>query len=169
MNANLYERFRARFASDLGRSFIETASGARFSYADLERESGQIAACLRRLGLEKGDRVAVQVEKSPRALFLYLACLRVGLVYLPLNPAYPEPELDYFLGDAEPALLVCRPESRTKLEPLASRRRVKAVLCLDRDGSRLRSCVLEGPPCSLADCLFCRLPSLRCPRSGSSA
>ena len=134
MNANLYERFRARFASDLGRSFIETASGARFSYADLERESGRIAACLRSLGLEKGDRVAVQVEKSPRALFLYLACLRAGLVYLPLNPAYPEPELDYFFSDAEPALLVCRPESRTKLEPLASRRRVKAVLCLDRDG-----------------------------------
>ena len=134
MNANLYERFRVRFASDLGRPFIETASGARLCYADLERESGRIAACLRSLGLEKGDRVAVQVEKSPRALFLYLACLRAGLVYLPLNPAYPEPELDYFFSDAEPALLVCRPESLAKLEPLASRRRVGAVLCLDRDG-----------------------------------
>lgn len=134
MNDNLYERFRARFASDLGRPFVETPSGARLRYADLERETGRIATCLGSLGLKKGDRVAVQVEKSPRALLLYLACLRAGLVYLPLNPAYPEAELDYFLGDAEPALLVCRPESRTKLEPLASRRRVGALLCLDGDG-----------------------------------
>ena len=134
MNANLYERFRARFPSDLGRPFVETPSGTRLRYADLERETGRIAACLQSLGLKKGDRVAVQVEKSPRALFLYLACLRAGLVYLPLNPAYPEAELDYFLGDAEPALLVCRPESREKLEALASRRRVGSVLCLDRDG-----------------------------------
>ena len=134
MNANLYERFRTRFPSDLGRPFVETLSGTRLRYADLERETGRIAACLRSLAPRKGDRVAVQVEKSPRALFLYLACLRAGLVYLPLNPAYPERELDYFLGDAEPALLVCRPESRGKLEALASRRRVRAVLDLDRDG-----------------------------------
>ena len=134
VNANLYEHFRTRFASDLDRPFVETPSGTRLRYADLERETGRIAACLQSLGLKKGDRVAVQVEKSPRALFLYLGCLRAGLVYLPLNPAYPEAELDYFLGDAEPALLVCRPESRGKLEALASHRRVGAVLDLDRDG-----------------------------------
>ena len=134
MNANLYERFRLCFPSDLGRPFIETASGTRLCYADLERETGRIAACLKSLGLKNGDRVAVQVDKSPRALCLYLACLRAGLVYLPLNPAYPEAEIDFFLSDAEPALLVCRPESRTALEPLASRRRVGALLCLDRDG-----------------------------------
>ena len=134
MNDNLYERFRARFSSELGRTFVENASGARFRYADLERETGRIAALLRSLGLRKGDRVAVQIEKSPHALFLYLACLRAGLVYLPLNPAYRAPELDYFLGDAEPALLVCRPESRKMLEPLAVRHRIGAVLSLDRDG-----------------------------------
>ena len=134
VNANLYEAFRARFPADPARSCIETASGARWSYADLERETGRIAACLGGLDLKPGDRVAVQVEKSPRALFLYLACLRAGLVYLPLNPAYPEPELDYFLADAEPALLVCRPESQATLEALASRHRVNAVLNLDRDG-----------------------------------
>ena len=134
MNDNLYERFRARFPSDSARPFIETPSGARLCYTNLERETGRIAACLRAQGLKKGDRVAVQVEKSPRALFLYLACLRAGLVYLPLNPAYPERELDFFLGDAEPRLLVCRPESRSGLEPLASRGGVGAVLTLDRDG-----------------------------------
>lgn len=154
MNANLYERFRARFPSDLGRPFVETPSGARLRYADLERETGRIAACLRSLGLRKGDRVAVQVEKSPRALLLYLACLRAGLVYLPLNPAYPEAELDFFLGDAEPALLVCRPESRAKLEALASRRRVGAVLDLDRDG--------EGTLTDAAESLSPREDSVAC-------
>ena len=134
VNANLYAQFRARFPSDQAPSFVETASGARWSYADLEDETGRIAACLRDLGLARGDRVAVQIEKSPRALFLYLACLRAGLVYLPLNPAYPEAELDYFLGDAEPALLVCRPASQSRLEPLARSHRVGTVLDLNEDG-----------------------------------
>ena len=135
VNANLYEQFRARFPADPARPVVETASGALWSYADLERETGRLAACLLDLGSRKGDRVAVQIEKSPRALFLYLACLRAGLVYLPLNPAYPEPELEYFLGDAEPALLVCRPQSQPGLEALASRHRVRAVLNLDAAGA----------------------------------
>lgn len=134
MNANLYEQFRVRFPPDRSRPFVENASGARWSYAALEDETGRIAAGLQSLGLCRGDRVAVQVEKSPRALFLYLACLRSGLVYLPLNPAYPEPELDWFLGDAEPALLVCRPQSRRELERLARRHHVGAVLTLDEEG-----------------------------------
>ena len=134
VNANLYEQFRARFPSDRSRTFVEAASGTRWSYAELEDETGRIAACLRGLGLGRGDRVAAQVEKSPRALFLYLACLREGLVYLPLNPAYPEAELDFFLRDAEPALLVCRPASQPALEPLARRHRVATLLNLDEAG-----------------------------------
>lgn len=134
MNANLYEQFRARFPSDRSRTFVEAAPGKRWSYAELEAETGRIAACLRNLGLRRGDRVAAQVDKSPRALFLYLACLREGLVYLPLNPAYPDPELDFFLRDAEPALLVCRPTSQSGLEPLARRHRVATVLNLDDAG-----------------------------------
>ncbi len=134
MNANLYERFRIPFSAHLDRPFLETASGGCFRYADLDREAGRIAACLQGLGLKKGDRVAVQAEKSPRALFLYLACLRAGLVHLPINPTCSQAELDYFLGDAEPALLVCRTQSRSRFEPLASRRRTGAVLCLDDDG-----------------------------------
>ena len=134
MNANLYEQFRVRFPADRSRLFVETASGERSSYADLERETGRIAACLRSFGLSKGDRVAVQVEKSPRALFIYLACLRAGLVYLPINPACPEPEIEHFLDDARPALLVCRPASQSTLEPLARRYEVSAVLNLDGEG-----------------------------------
>ena len=134
MNANLYERFRARFPADPARVFVETAAGARWSYADLDRETGRLARCLEGLGLRRGDRVAAQVEKSPRAIFLYLACLRAGLAWLPLNPAASEAEMAYFLGDAEPGLLVCRPESRARLAPLAARHGVGDLLTLDGNG-----------------------------------
>ena len=63
----------------------------------------------------------MQVDKSPRALILYLACLRVGAAYLPLNPDCPERELDYFLGDAEPRLVVARPESVSAISELCER------------------------------------------------
>ena len=135
MNANLYEQFRARFPADRARVFVETAAGARWSYADLELETGRLAGCLEGLGLRRGDRVAVQVDKSPRAIFLYLGCLRAGLGYLPLNPAASEAEMAYFLGDARPGLLVCRPESRARLAPLAARQGVGAVLTLDGEGA----------------------------------
>ena len=135
MNANLYEQFRARFPADPARVFVETAAGARWSYADLDRETGRLARCLEGLGLRRGDRVAAQVEKSPRAIFLYLACLRAGLGYLPLNPAASEAETAYFLGDAEPGLFVCRPESRARLAPLATRHGVRELLTLDGEGA----------------------------------
>lgn len=90
---------------------LETESGERYTYRDLERATARYAAFLTGLGLKKGDRVAVQVEKSPEALFLYLGCLRAGLCYLPLNPAYQKGEVGYFLKDAEPRAMVCRPLS----------------------------------------------------------
>ncbi len=88
---------------------IETASGKSYRFCDVDEISAQLANALAALGVKPGDRVAVQVDKSPEALFLYLACLRAGAAYLPLNTAYTQAELDYFLKDAEPALFVCRP------------------------------------------------------------
>lgn len=82
--------------------FIETGDGRTWTYGDMLRCSGQIASTLGDLGVVPGDRVAVQVEKSAEALMLYLACIRCGAVYLPLNTAYTLAELDYFIGDAEP-------------------------------------------------------------------
>ena len=87
VNHNIYALFERHFPEDRASSVIETPRGASYSYADLERESARFARFLRRLGLKKGDRVAVQVEKSPEALFLYLDCLRAGCIYLPLNTA----------------------------------------------------------------------------------
>ena len=106
MNANLYALFEARFPKDQSALFLEAENGERYRYADLERETARLASYLTGLGVARGERVAVQVEKSPQALFLYLACLRAGLVYLPLNSAYQEGEVTYFLENAAPKVVV---------------------------------------------------------------
>ncbi|MFK5912958.1 MAG: malonyl-CoA synthase [Woeseiaceae bacterium] len=104
---NIYSVFKARFPQDPEAIFIETLDNEHYSYAYLEQETARIAHFLTELGIQKGDRIAVQVEKSPHVLFLYLACLRAGFVYLPLNTAYTKNELHYFLENAKPSLVVC--------------------------------------------------------------
>ncbi len=130
---NLYGLFQSRFPADRARSFIEMEDGRAYSYGDLENISGRYARLLTNLGVTKGERVAVQVEKSPEAIFLYLACLRAGAIYLPLNPAYTKSEVDYFLGDAEPRVVVCRPESEIEISGIARAAGIAHVLTLDRD------------------------------------
>ena len=129
-NANVCALLQARFPADRSAVCLETPEGVIWTYADVEGESARYANLLRERGVTPGDRVAVQVEKSPRALVLYLACLRAGAVYLPLNPAYPERELDYFLGDAEPRMVVVRPESLNELVGLCERHGVGEPLSL---------------------------------------
>ena len=99
---------------------LETLQGERFSYDALIEESGRLANALAAAGVTPGDRVAVQVEKSARNLILYLACLRAGAVFLPLNIAYTLPELAYFVGDAEPRLIVCDPGVREGVLAIAA-------------------------------------------------
>ena len=112
---NLYELIGRRVRAAPERVAIETADGGRLTYADLDERSARLAARLTRLGVGRGERVAVQVDKSVANLLLYLACLRLGAVYLPLNTAYTLAELDYFFGDAEPALIVCDPANRAAI------------------------------------------------------
>ena len=132
---NLYELLQTRFPAERMRAFIELEDGRTYSYGDLEDTSGRYARLLGDLGVAKGDRVAVQVEKSPEAIFLYLACLRAGAIYLPLNPAYTKAEIAYFLGDAEPKVAVCRPETEAEISEVAG---VARVLTLDQnDGGSL--------------------------------
>jgi malonyl-CoA/methylmalonyl-CoA synthetase len=95
------------------------AGDHRLTYGDLDRETARLAGALVALGVRPGDRVAVQVEKSAVNLLLYLATVRAGAVYLPLNTAYTLAELAYFIGDAEPALVVCDPAARPGVAPLA--------------------------------------------------
>jgi malonyl-CoA/methylmalonyl-CoA synthetase len=112
MNQNLYSILAARFSAQPQAVCLELQDGRCYTYADLEAHSARYANLLASLGLQRGDRVVVQVDKTPETVFLYLGCLRAGFVYLPLNTAYQEREVSYFIGDAEPALAVCRPESR---------------------------------------------------------
>src|SRR5262245_64055319 len=137
MSDNLYDRFVRAFPPDRGRPFIETDGGRTYSFRDLDEISGRMARLLQSLGVAKGERVAVQVEKSPEAIFLYLACLRAGAVYVPLNTAYQKAEIAYFLADAEPRVAVCRPESEGLVGDLARRAGVAHVLTLGQadDGS----------------------------------
>ncbi|MBI3452675.1 MAG: malonyl-CoA synthase [Rhodospirillales bacterium] len=134
MNASLFSLFQSRFPADVTRPFIETEDGKIRNYAELDAVSARFANLLVRLGVKKGDRVAVQVEKSPEAIFLYLACLRAGAVYLPLNIAYQKGEIEYFLGDAEPQVMVCRPETVDWIGEIAARKEVPHVLTLDQAG-----------------------------------
>ena len=114
--------------------FIEAPPGRTYSYGDLEAVSARFAHTLAAQGVKTGDRVAVQVEKSPEALFLYLACLRLGAVYLPLNTAYLKSEIAYFLSDSEPAAVVCRPDDEAAMRASAKAVGGARILTLDADG-----------------------------------
>lgn len=134
---NLFTALRAAFPADLDSRAIELADGpdaGRFhTWRDLDRASARIANLLDSLGLPPASRVAVQVDKSVEALVLYLAVLRAGHVYLPLNTAYQEAELAYFIGNAEPAVVVCARRHFTWVSRLAFPLGTRHVFTLDDD------------------------------------
>ena len=132
MGNHLFDAFRSRIPA-AGRLLMEADDGRSISYGDMLARSAQLAHALLQLGVNAGDRVAVQVEKSPEAVLLYLACLRAGAVFLPLNTAYTLTELDYFFGDAEPRLVVCDPARATDIWALAQTRGA-VVATLGRKG-----------------------------------
>jgi malonyl-CoA/methylmalonyl-CoA synthetase len=119
------------------------ADGRTLTYQELERESARFAHVLVASGVKPGDRVAVQVEKSVANLILYLATLRAGAVFLPLNPAYTIPELAYLLDDAEPGLVVCDPAIQDRMEDIAGASRVET---LDARGQGSLRGLAEGRP-----------------------
>src|ERR1044071_2834737 len=94
-NQNLFAALRAAFPQDLDAVAVETDAGLRYSWRDLDRATAMIANLLRSLNLPEGSRIAVQVEKSVEAVMLYLATLRAGYVFLPLNTAYQKAEIEY--------------------------------------------------------------------------
>lgn len=106
MTGNVFALFESRFPSDRTATFIESPTRGIYSYGDAARWINRFAGFLVASGAAPGDRIAVQVDKSPEALFLYFACLKAGLVFLPLNTGYEAEEIRYFVGDAEPRLFV---------------------------------------------------------------
>jgi malonyl-CoA/methylmalonyl-CoA synthetase len=138
-NANLFSALRAAFPDDLTAVAVQTDEGLEYSWRDLDRATAMVANLLQSLNLPEGSRVAVQVEKSVEALVLYLATLRAGFVFLPLNTAYQSAEIEYFIGNAEPAVVVCSGANFGWVSKIAFKAGTRHVFTLndDRTGSLL--------------------------------
>ncbi len=137
-NQSLYAALRAAFPTDLDATAIETCDTPvprYYTWRDIDRASARIANLLASLELPAGARVAAQTDKSVEALLLYLAVLRAGFVYLPLNTAYQAGEIEYFVGNAEPSVVVCSARNFVWVSKLAFKAGVKNVFTLDDDRS----------------------------------
>jgi malonyl-CoA/methylmalonyl-CoA synthetase len=150
-NATLTARNLAELATSRGgemeRDFLACDDGRSFSFAQFWALAGRLAFALQAAGAKPGDRIAVQVEKSPEAIALFWACARGGYIFLPLNTAYTAAEVMYFVGDAEPSVLVVTPQRKESLASVAAG--VKAtVLTLDDVGG---GTLVEGATREVAD------------------
>ncbi|MDB5750610.1 MAG: long-chain-fatty-acid--CoA ligase (Long-chain acyl-CoA synthetase)-like protein [Ramlibacter sp.] len=144
-NRNLFAVLRAAFPEDLSGIAVETDTGLAYSWRDLERGTAMLANLLRSLRLEPGARIAVQVDKSVEAMMLYLATLRAGYVFLPLNTAYQKAEIGYFVANAEPAVVVCSPGNFGWVSKIAFQAGTRHVFTLgdDRGGTLLQRAALQ--------------------------
>jgi malonyl-CoA/methylmalonyl-CoA synthetase len=133
-NANLYAMFRERFPADPDAVFLDSVDGRCLRYSEVSQRTGQMLTLLQQSDVAKGDRVVVQVDKSIEAVLLYLACLRSGAVYVPINMAYTQAEVAYFLQDATPKVFVCTPDKKEALTAVAAKAGVAAVLSLGPSG-----------------------------------
>jgi malonyl-CoA/methylmalonyl-CoA synthetase len=138
-NENLFVALRDAFPAELDHVAIETADGPgaplRYTWRDIDRATAMMANLLASLALPAGARVAVQTEKSVEALLLYLAVLRAGYVYLPLNTAYQAAEIEYFVGNAEPSVVVCAGRNFGWVSKIAFSAGTKHVFTLNEDRS----------------------------------
>jgi malonyl-CoA/methylmalonyl-CoA synthetase len=145
-NKNLFALFEEHFPADRNSPLLSTLDGDVCSYADAMDESARFARCLSDMGLQRGDRVTVQVEKSPAAIWLYFACLRGGFVFHPLNTDYQLDELVYFVSNAEPSAIVCDPSKESLFRELVKDKHCE-VLTLDAQGQgQLYDATLETAP-----------------------
>jgi malonyl-CoA/methylmalonyl-CoA synthetase len=149
MSNHLYSAIEAA-NHDRKKTLIELADGKRLSYKEVFFLTEKLASHLIRSGVIPGDRVAIQVEKSWQSLALYLACIRAGAVYLPLNTAYPLPELEYFLGDAQPSFVVVQPASETGVRGLCKKIGKATVESLGENGEgTLLAAASDAPPAQI--------------------
>ncbi len=130
---NFYATLKRRFDGARTKPFL-TLPGAQLSYGEVDARAARIAGALIEAGARPGDRIVVQVEKSPDNVALYLAALRAGLIYVPLNTAYTPAEVAYFLNDAEPSVFICDPQNHDGLAPIAKSAGVQTIFTLAADG-----------------------------------
>ena len=133
MSDNIVDLFQSRSPGP-AKTLIETADGRIITYGEAYETAARFMATLTGLGVKPGDRVMVKVEKSPEAAILYLAVLAMGAVFVPLNPEYTFAELDYFIGDAEPRVIICWPEGAGEVSKLTGRYGVSSCLTLGTEG-----------------------------------
>lgn len=149
MTHNVYELFRDRFPADRRRPMLTDERDRSLSYAEAEAAVARMLGALVAVGLKPGDRIAVQAEKSPDLLSLYLACLAGGFVFQPISTAYQEGELSHLLADAEPALVIGRPE---RAERIAAFARVQVLtLGADGEGTLLKAAAAVTPVEAICD------------------
>ncbi len=132
---NFYALLRSRFATAPDKPCLRLPNGRPISYGDIDALSAQIAGALAEAGARPGDRILAQVEKSPENVALYLAALRAGLIYVPLNTAYTPDEIAYFLNDAEPSVFICDPQKQDVLAPIATKAGTRKFFTLDANAS----------------------------------
>ena len=149
---NLYLTYREGFPQDLKSPFLEYPDGSLITYEELEEQSSQYANGFSDLGLQPGDRISVQVDKSPEVIFIYLACLRSNLIFHPLNTAYKESELSFFLDDAKPSVFICQKEIYENISSLVLKKEPQFVFTLlPLEGESIQSIKRKGDH-EIVDC-----------------
>lgn len=133
-NHNFFQHFDKQFSAQASKELLCTEQGRSYSYRSISQHASQIANYLNALGAKPGDRVSVQVEKSPESFCLYLACLQAGLVYHPMNMGYKQRELQYFLADAAPVIVVCDERNEKTIREIANDVGIKHLLTMNQDG-----------------------------------
>ena len=134
-NNNFFELIQQQILESSQKTFLELHDSHLISFADVNRLSAQLANKLNELGLQPGDRITAQVDKSAQAVLLYLACIRAGLIFHPLNTAYTLKELDYFLEDAQPTLFVCGSKRADEATELTGKHKIQLVETLEANGT----------------------------------
>ena len=118
-DCSLFSHFQRQFCAHADKELLCTESNDSYTYADIDNASARMAVLLSEAGVRPGDRISAHIQKSPDTLVLYVACLRAGFVYHPLNPAFQTEELKFFLNDAEPKVIVCDAENESIVRALA--------------------------------------------------
>lgn len=132
---NLYTSYREGFKNNLEGHFLYDDKGTNITYRELDSETAKLANGLKGLGLSEGDRVTVQVDKCVEMVYIYLACIRSNIIFHPLNPAYKETELSYFLDDAKPRLFISNEETVESVKYLNLEHNIDHLFTLNNDGT----------------------------------
>ena len=143
MNKNFYALIESRLGEQPEKICLNCDGGSSINNVDLLEQTARISHYIRNQGVEPGERLVVQVPKSAFAVALYLACLRSGVIYIPLNTSYTAEEVSYFLGDATPSIFVCDPAKQEQLASVADQYSAK-LLTLGGDGKGTLVDNIEG-------------------------